>query len=57
MDYVCDRCEAALADGPCLAGAQYTLADIALLPYIQALPRSGPNCCNPIRAPRNGTSA
>ncbi len=36
MDYVCDRCEAALAAGPWLAGDMYTLADIALLPYVQA---------------------
>ena len=36
MDYVCDRCETALASGPWLAGEMYTLADIALLPYIQA---------------------
>ena len=36
MDYVCARCESALAAGPWLAGAMYTLADIALLPYIQA---------------------
>ena len=42
MDYVCDRCEAALADGPYLAGAQYTLADIALLPYVQAFQMSRP---------------
>jgi glutathione S-transferase len=36
MDYVCTRCEAALADGPYLAGATYSLADIAMLPYIEA---------------------
>ena len=36
MDYVCDRSETALASGPWLAGEMYTLADIALLPYIQA---------------------
>jgi len=36
MDYVFDRCETALADGPYLAGAAYTLADIAILPYVFA---------------------
>jgi glutathione S-transferase len=36
MDYVFDRAETALADGPYLAGAQYTLADIAILPYVFA---------------------
>ena len=36
MDYVYDRCEAALADGSYLAGKDYTLADIAILPYVQA---------------------
>jgi glutathione S-transferase len=36
MDYVYDRCEAALADGPYLVGAMFTLADIALLPYVDA---------------------
>jgi glutathione S-transferase len=36
MDFVCDRCEAALANGPYLAGAQYSLADIAILPYVFA---------------------
>jgi glutathione S-transferase len=35
MDHVYDRCEASLAEsGPWLAGAQYSLADIALLPYL-----------------------
>jgi glutathione S-transferase len=34
MDHVYDRCETALADGPWLAGAEYSLADIALLPYV-----------------------
>ena len=42
MQYVCDRCEAALADGPYLAGASYTLADIALLPYVQAFSMTRP---------------
>jgi len=42
MDYVCDRCEVALADGPYLAGAQYTLADIAILPYVQAFAMTRP---------------
>jgi glutathione S-transferase len=36
MDYVFDRAETALGDGPYLAGAQYTLADIAILPYVFA---------------------
>ena len=36
MEYVYDRCEAALADGPWLVGSQFTLADIALLPYVDA---------------------
>lgn len=36
MDYVFDRCETALADGPWLAGDMYTLADIAILPYVFA---------------------
>lgn len=36
MDYVYDRCEAALASGPYLAGDMYTLADIAILPYAHA---------------------
>ncbi len=34
MDYVAARCEAALAEGPYLAGPAYSLADIAILPYI-----------------------
>lgn len=36
MQYVYDRTEAALADGPWLVGNQFTLADIALLPYVDA---------------------
>jgi glutathione S-transferase len=36
MDYVFDRAETALAEGPYLAGPQYTLADIAILPYVFA---------------------
>ena len=36
MDYVYDRCETALAEGPWLVGAQYSLADIALLPYVDS---------------------
>ncbi|HUB96033.1 MAG TPA: glutathione S-transferase family protein [Stellaceae bacterium] len=36
MDYVFNRTETALADGPYLAGAHYTLADIAILPYVFA---------------------
>src|SRR5258708_9233498 len=36
MDYVYDRCETALADGPWLVGAGYSLADIALLPYVDS---------------------
>jgi glutathione S-transferase len=36
MDYVFDRCEAALAGGPWLVGEMYTLADIAMLPYVFA---------------------
>ena len=36
MDYVFDRCETALASGPYLAGTMYSLADIAILPYIHA---------------------
>lgn len=36
MDYVFDRCETTLASGPYLAGDMYTLADIALLPYVYA---------------------
>jgi len=36
MDYVFDRCEAALAAAPYLAGASYSLADIAVLPYVHA---------------------
>ena len=36
MDYVFDRAEAALAEGPYLAGATYSLADIAILPYVHA---------------------
>ena len=36
MDYVFARCEAALGAGPYLAGAGYSLADIAILPYIFA---------------------
>jgi glutathione S-transferase len=36
MDYVFDRCETALAAGDYLAGGSYTLADIALLPYVFA---------------------
>jgi glutathione S-transferase len=36
MLYVYDRTEAALADGPWLVGNQFTLADIALLPYVDA---------------------
>ena len=36
MDYVCACCEVALGEGPYLAGATYSLADIAMLPYIEA---------------------
>ncbi len=36
MDYVFDRCEAALDEGPYLAGRDYSLADIAILPYVFA---------------------
>ena len=36
MQYIYDRCEAALADGPWLIGQHFTLADIALLPYVDA---------------------
>jgi glutathione S-transferase len=36
MDYVFERCEAALGAGPYLAGAAYSLADIAILPYVFA---------------------
>ena len=36
MDYVYDRCESALASGPYLAGGMYSLADIAILPYVHA---------------------
>jgi glutathione S-transferase len=42
MDYVFDRCEIALAEAPYLAGAQYTLADIAILPYVQAFTTTRP---------------
>jgi glutathione S-transferase len=42
MDYVCDRCETALGEGPYLAGPAYTLADIAILPYINAFIVSRP---------------
>jgi glutathione S-transferase len=42
MDYVYDRCEAALAAGPYLIGAPYSLADIALLPYIHAFKLTRP---------------
>ena len=36
MDYVFDRCETVLGADAYLAGEMYTLADIALLPYIFA---------------------
>lgn len=36
MDYVFERCETALAGGPYLAGQDYMLADIAILPYVFA---------------------
>jgi glutathione S-transferase len=36
MDYVYERCESALASGPYLAGGPYSLADIAILPYVHA---------------------
>lgn len=36
MNYVFERCETALADGPYLVGPTYTLADIAILPYVFA---------------------
>jgi glutathione S-transferase len=36
MQYVYDRTEAPLANGPWLVGNQFTLADIALLPYVDA---------------------
>ncbi len=42
MDYVYGRCEAALAAGPYLVGELYTLADIALLPYIHAFKQVRP---------------
>ena len=42
MAYVYDRSEAALAEGPWLAGEQYTLADIALLPYVHAFKLTRP---------------
>jgi glutathione S-transferase len=36
MDYVYDRCETALGAGPYLAAGMYSLADIAILPYVHA---------------------
>lgn len=42
MAYTYDRCEAALADGPYLVGAHYSLADIALLPYVFAFRQTRP---------------
>jgi glutathione S-transferase len=36
MQYCYDRVEAALADGPYVAGNQFTLGDIAILPYLDA---------------------
>ena len=31
MDYIYHRCEAALAEGPYLAGGMFSLAEVALL--------------------------
>ncbi len=42
MDYLYKRCEQALADGPYLAGDMFTLADIALLPYLDGFLRTRP---------------
>lgn len=42
MAYVYDRCETALAEGPFLVGAIYSLADIALLPYVHAFRATQP---------------
>ncbi len=42
MDYVFDRCETALAAGSYLAGPAYTLADIAILPYVFAFKLARP---------------
>lgn len=36
MDFIFERAEAALAEGPWLAGETYSLADINVLPYIDA---------------------
>ncbi len=43
MDYVYDRCEAALGDGPYLSGDMYSLADIAILPYVHAFKEVRPD--------------
>jgi glutathione S-transferase len=36
MEYVYARCDAALANGDFLAGNAFTLADIAMLPYVHS---------------------
>lgn len=36
MEYVYARCDAALAEGDYLAGAAFSLADIAILPYVHS---------------------
>ncbi len=53
LDHLLDRMEAALAEGPWLLGASYSLADMAMAPYvnrIEVLPR--PEMVGPSERPR-----
>jgi glutathione S-transferase len=50
MEYVYARCDAALAEGEYLAGDTYSLADIAILPYVHSFKDVRPEL--PTRYPR-----
>lgn len=52
MEYVYARCEAALAEGEYLAGDTYSLADIAILPYVHGFKDVRPELTT--RHPRTG---
>ena len=42
MDYIYDRCETALSQSPYLAGDAFSLAEIGLLPYVDAFAKVRP---------------
>jgi glutathione S-transferase len=51
MDFVYDRAEAALADGPYLTGEMFTLADINMLPFIYQFGKYRAELLDPARHP------